>query len=162
MPFLFGCLRAEGAWAAEGSLELMPRLDLLGGLLIFFLLLVVPLNAMLFRPLLRTLDERADRIDGTRARAERLDAQSLELRMRYESAVQEARDAAEQARRERVEEARAHLHSGTQAARAEAEQRIEAARSELSVGLDRARRQLAEQARELAQEVAARVLGRSL
>lgn len=156
------CLSARTAWASEGSLQLVPRIDLLLGLLIFFLLLVAPLNALLFRPLLRTLDARADRINGTRERAERLNSQSLELRTRYESALREGRDAAERSRRERIEEARVDFQGRTGEARADAEQRIEASRSELSASLEQARSQLSQQARELAREAAARVLGRSL
>lgn len=162
LPMLVVWICAQAARASEGGLELVPQPDLLAALLLFFLLLVVPLNALLFRPLLRTLDERADRIDGTRGRAERLDAQSLELRTRYEGALREARDAAERTRRECVEEARGQLQARTGEARADAEQSIEVARVELFAGLEEARNRLAEQARELAQEAASRVLGRSL
>jgi len=155
-------LYASSARASEGALELVPQLPLLTALLLLFLLMVAPVNALLFRPLLRMLDERADRIAGTRSRAERLDEQSVVLRGRYESALREARDGAERSRQERVEAARSEQKERTGEARAAAEQRIDSARSELAANLEDARGQLAEQARELAREAAARVLGRSL
>ena len=162
LPMLAVFLQVPAAQAAEGGLQLVPQWDLLGALLLFFLLLVFPVNALLFRPLLQTLDARADRIGGTRSRAEELDAQSHELRTRYESALREARDAAERTRRERVEAARGQSQSRSAEARAEAEQRIESARVELSTSLESARSQITQQAQELAQEAASRVLGRPL
>ena len=155
-------LYASSARASEGALELVPQLPLLTALLLLFLLMVAPVNALLFRPLLRMLDERADRIAGTRSRAERLDEQSVVLRGRYESALREARDGAERSRQERIEAARSQLQERTGEARAAAEQRIDSARTELVANLEDARGQLAEQARELAREAAARVLGRPL
>lgn len=159
---LLVCFFAQAAWAAGSSLQLVPDPTLLVGLLVFFLLLVVPVNALLFRPLLQVLDERSDRIEGTRERASRLDAESLELRSRLDDALREARDSAERDRRERIEEARSDFQTRTGQARSEAEQRIEASRAELASSLGQARSQLSEQARELAQEAAACVLGRSL
>ena len=162
LPAAVTWLYAGPARASEGALELVPQLPLLLALLLLFLLMVAPVNALLFRPLLRMLDERADRIAGTRNRAERLDEQSVVLRTRYERALREARDGAERARQERVEAARSQLQARTGEARAAAEQLIAGARAELATNLEDARGQLAEQARELAREAAGRVLGRPL
>jgi len=162
LPVAVTWLYAGSARASEGALELVPQLPLLMALLLLFVLMVAPVNTLLFRPLLRMLDERADRIAGTRSRAERLDEQSVLLRGRYESALREARDGAERSRQERIEAARSQLQERTGEARAAAEQRIDSARAELAANLEAARGQLAQQARELAREAAARVLGRPL
>ena len=68
-------LVASGALAAEGQLVLVPDPRLLIGLLLLFAFLIPPVQAALFTPLLRVLEERTERIDGTRRRASRRRAQ---------------------------------------------------------------------------------------
>jgi F-type H+-transporting ATPase subunit b len=155
-------LLAGDAAAAEGGLELMPDLQLLGALLILFALLVVPVNAIIFKPIFRALDEREDKISGTRARAERLERDAQAVLERYQSAVREVREEAESARRARLETTRGETAQTTAEARAAAEGEIERARAELSAALEDARASLRAQSQELAREAAARVLGRAL
>jgi len=155
-------LAAGDAAAAGGGLELLPRLELLGVLLLLFTLLIVPVNTVIFRPIFRALDERDDKIAGTRARAERLERDAQAVLERYESAVREVREEAELARRARLETTRGETAQTTTAARAAAEGEIERARAELSAALTEARASLRAQSQILAREAAARVLGRAL
>lgn len=148
--------------ASEGGLVLVPRLDLLGALLLLFVLLVIPVNQLLFAPLLRVLDEREDRIGGTRRKAERLEREAATVLERYQGSVREVREEAELARRALLEEVRADVQRETAAARRDAESRIESARAELAGSLDEARASLRAQATQLAREAASRVLGRAL
>ena len=164
--------RAIGAFAAllvlplaanaAGGLELVPDLTMLAIMVVLFLVMVFPVNALLFQPILKVLDEREARIEGTRTRAEQLEQDAQEALERYEASVLEVRGEAEQARRSVLEEARSQALSTTGEARAEVEQQIENARSEIRASLDSARETLRGQSQDLAREAASRVLGRSL
>jgi F-type H+-transporting ATPase subunit b len=126
----------------------------------FFALLLVLLNAVLFRPLLRTLDLRVERTQGTRARAEKLAASADEILARYEQAVRDVRNEAEQARRAEIAEARSQTFARTAQARVEADGQIERAEAEIESALAAARAQLRSEVEPLAREAASRVLGR--
>ena len=54
------------AAASEGGLVLIPNPWLTLSLIALFLLLIAPANALVFKPLLRVLDERDARISGNR------------------------------------------------------------------------------------------------
>ncbi len=155
------CL-AEAAHASEGSLQIYPDPGVLIVLLVAFLILVPVLRYVLFQPLLRVLDDREQRIDGARARAERVGQEAEASLARYESAVRAAAVDAERERKAAVEDAqRAHAAS-LGAARTDAEGVVERARREVAAALVEARGLLEAQARDLARDAAARVLGRSL
>jgi F-type H+-transporting ATPase subunit b len=150
------------ASAAEGGLVLVPQPGLLLTLIAFFVVLIFPVNALVFKPLLRVLDERDARITGTRAKAAKLQGNAAELLAQYEREVAETKDEAERARRGLLEEVRAEVQRETAAARSEAEGRIEQARRDVNESLDGARDSMRAQSQELAREAAARVLGRAI
>ena len=58
--------------ASGGELVLVPHLPTMLALIAFFVLLVVPMNRLIFKPIFATLDARGDRIAGPRARAAKL------------------------------------------------------------------------------------------
>ena len=156
-------LAAQGAAAAGDNLVLVPQLiDRMLPLVALFCLLVIPVNQLVFKPLFRVLDERAERIDGTRRRAEKLEREADEVLARYERSVQEVREEAEVERRAHLDRARAESQDSTGAVRAEADQEIARARRALAESLETTRSTLRAQARELAREAAARVLGRAV
>jgi F-type H+-transporting ATPase subunit b len=161
-PGLASLLLAGEALAAEGNLVLVPSWQTLLTLLLFFTLLIFPVNALLFRPILRVLDARTEKIAGTRLRAEKLAAEADEVLARYQGSIREVREEAEQDRKARLAEARRESADRSAGARAEAESEIEQARQEIRAGLAEARSQLRPQAEQIAREAAARVLGRSL
>jgi F-type H+-transporting ATPase subunit b len=149
--------------AAEGGLEIFPDPGQLIVLIVLFLLLILPVNVLLLRPLLKVLDERSERIDGARQRASELSERAEELLTRYRAALHEARAAAEgDDRRVLVERAREEQGTFTREARAEAERDIEQARGEVISALDDARTSLRQRAEELARDAVARILGRAL
>jgi F-type H+-transporting ATPase subunit b len=148
---------------ASGDLELVP--DFTGTLLVMlagFVLLIFPLNALLFQPIFRALDERANRIAGARQRSEQLGRDADEVLGRYEAAIREARGESEAARQVSLEGAREEQAARTASARSEAERELERARAELSRSVDEARATLRSNAEQLAQAAAERVLGRVL
>ena len=161
-PFATITFFASTAHAAEGGLQLVPDWATAAALLVAFLVLVIPLNALLLKPLVKALDEREERITGTRAKAERLATEGQEVLERYEAAIRQAREASELARRGKLEEARASMIDTTATARSAAESELERARNELANTLAGARQTLRTQANDLARDAAAQVLGRPL
>lgn len=157
-----GLLAATPALAAEGGLVLIPSLEMLGALIALFVILIFPVHTLVFRPIFAVFDARAEKIAGTRARAERIAADAEEVLTRYEGSLREAREEAERERKERLAAARSESAEQSAAARAEAEREIERARDQISAGLVEARSSLRPQAELLAREAAARVLGREL
>ncbi len=148
------------ASAAEGGIVLWPDPLMLVVMIALFAALIVPVNALLFRPLLRALDLRVDRTTGTRERAEKLAASADEILAKYEQAVNDVRIEAEQARRAELASARSETAARTAEARAGAEREIERARHDVSAALAEARTKLRAEAEPLAREAASRVLGR--
>jgi F0F1-type ATP synthase membrane subunit b/b' len=153
---------ARTATASEGGIVLWPDPTMLLVMIVLFSLLLVPVNTLLFRPLLRALDLRIERTVGTRERAKKLAANAEEILTRYERAVAEVRVEAEQVRRDELARARSETAARTTQARAEAEQEIERARREVANALGAARSRLRGEAESLAREAASRVLGRAL
>jgi F-type H+-transporting ATPase subunit b len=154
-------LAALPAQAAGASLEIFPDQRIFY-LIVLFLLLIFPVNKLLFHPIFQVLDERDARIDGARKRAEEVDAEAESTLDRYRSAVRSAREEAEGGRKEVLEQARREQAQLTGSVRSEAEATMNRAREEVAGALQDARSQLRQQAEELAREAATRVLGRSL
>lgn len=158
---------------ASEDLVLIPDYALfglfgLGGLgtlwimLIGFVVLIFPLNALLFQPIFRALDARAERIEGARARSTQLENEADEVLERYETAVRGARIDAETARQAQLGEAREEQAALTAQARSNAEAELERTRAELARSLDDARATLRSAADDLATQAAEQVLGRTL
>lgn len=154
---------ATPAAASEGGLVLLPDFKgLLPILVIFFGLLIYPVNALILKPLIQVLDQRSERIEGARGRAERLAREAEDLAARHRDAIREARELAEQQRRQLLDEVRTRVAGELGSARASAESEVERARADLARALDEARRQLTGTAQELAGQVATRILGRPI
>ncbi|MDJ0849732.1 MAG: hypothetical protein QNK04_15275 [Myxococcota bacterium] len=153
---------ADTAGAAEGGIVLAPDPVMLLSLLVLFVVLVFPVNALLFRPIFAALDARDEKIAGTRARAQQLAAEADAALRRYEEEIRTAREEAEQERRENLAEARAQSLGEAAESRAEAEREIDGARRTIQGELTDARSGLQAEAERLAREVASSVLGRPL
>jgi F-type H+-transporting ATPase subunit b len=148
--------------AAAGDLELMPTGWITAILLVAFVAIVFPLNGLIFRPLLRVMDEREDKIAGARRRAAHVEGEATDALARYEDALRGAREELMLERRAQLEAARSDLLTTTRRAKAEAMQELENAREELDASLRDARETLREGSEELARLAAERILGRSL
>jgi F-type H+-transporting ATPase subunit b len=153
---------AAPAAAAEGTLVLVPDPVMTFGLVALFVVIVFPVNAIVFRPILKALDDREKRIAGTRRRAEKLGKDAERILGEYQASIRTARESAEASRRSRLETVRGEVLETTTAARADAERELERARGELATSLETARTSLRAQAEELAREAASRVLGRAV
>jgi F-type H+-transporting ATPase subunit b len=148
---------------AVGQLEIWP--DFLGVLPVLvgaFVVVTLVLNPLLFQPLLAVMDQRAERIEGARRRADQVDQRAAEALARYEQAIRAAHEAASAERRRRLDASREELLRITREAKADAEREIERARDELGASVREARASLRDDAGELATLAAERILGRSL
>ena len=155
--------------AAEGGLEIFPdivRVPPLESrylqLLFLFVLLILPVNRLVLKPLLAVLDERAERIEGTRKRAAELAGRADAALARYQAAVEQARKQADELRKGTLEAARGDQARILSEARRTAEGEVSAARSAVAGALIEARASLRGDTGALARDVAARVLGRAL
>jgi F-type H+-transporting ATPase subunit b len=155
-------LSAAPARAAEDSIQIFPDPKLLAPLVVLFAALIWPLSTVLWKPLLRVLDERRARIEGTRARAQTVAAEAEDVLAGYQRAVDQARRAAESERRGLLDVSRQDQAEITGAARRSADAEVAAARARVERSVEAARAELEGSARELAREAAARVLGRPL
>jgi F-type H+-transporting ATPase subunit b len=148
---------------ASETLELVP--DFVGTLpilLVAFVVVTLVLDPLIFRPLLKVMDEREEQIDGARRRADQVQQQAEEALARYERSIRGAHDEAAAARRSRLDEAREELLRVSRSAKEEAEREIARAREELSGSVVEARDTLRESANDLATLAAERILGRTL
>lgn len=167
---LLAVVIAAPAHAAEGGLQIFP--DLFLGvdpfesrylqLMVLFVLLIFPVNALVLKPLLGVLDDRAARIDGTKKRAAEIGAQAEAVFGRYSEAIEHARKQADELRKGALEGARGDQARILDDARRAAEREVGAARSGVAAALEGARATLRTQSDALAREAAARVLGRTL
>jgi F-type H+-transporting ATPase subunit b len=155
-------LLASEAFASEGGLAIFPDPPMLVLLVVFFAVLVLPVNALILKPIFRVLDAREEKITGTRQKADRLIAEADEVLQRYEQTVREVRQDAEQDRKQTLERARAEGAAMTTDVRDESKQEVARAREEVAAALDEARVELRTRSEGLAKEVAARALGRVL
>lgn len=174
LAFAASLLESATAAAAE-NLVLIPDFALFGAfgqdgggigalwvMLIGFVVLIFPLNALLFQPIFRALDARAERIQGARARSVKLQEEADAVLDRYETTIREARIEAEAGRQTQLAAAREEQVGLTAAARSEAEQELERARGELGRSLEEARATLRASAEDLATAAAEQILGRPL
>lgn len=159
--FFIALVGAMPVHAADG-LVLVPEGPLLIVLIVAFAVLVFPVNALVFKPLFRVLEEREARIDGARARAAEIEVEANALLERYREAIRESREETESRRRSELEVARTEQGARSDQARSAAQEVIGQGRVELEAWLGEARRELRQNAGPLAQIVAERVLGRGL
>lgn len=156
---VLGCASAAHA-AGGGKLELIPDILTVLVLLAGFVALVPIVNSMIVKPVFVVLDERKEKIEGARRRAESLDDNATDILARYESAIREAREESESSRREQLDAARSEQLQITTRARGEVEREILQSRTELAASLATARADLGRTAEGLARQAAERILGR--
>ena len=130
--------------------------------LAIFLVLMFLLNRILFRPMVRVLEERHARTAGRREKAAQLDAEAESMLATYQARIQEARTEADRARMALVREGQAERQKLLDAATAEAEKTVAAIRARVRSEAAEARKGLQQEADRLADAAAARILGRTI
>lgn len=142
-----------------------PVVDIDGTIFIqagIFLLLMAILYPLLFKPWLATQQRREQAITGTTAAASDLRARADEEGRRYESRLAEARARAAGIRSDAVKGSEGERQRQLAEARAAAGSESEALRERLVGEAEAARTTLANRVEELAQDIATKLLGRTV
>ena len=150
------------ARAASGGISLVPEIEILALNFVVLGLLIYPVNRILIQPLLALLAERERRSEGANTRAMELGQQTTGLGNTLSERLAEARAAAQTRRTEILTGAQEEERQVIEAARKDAAAEVEAVRSTIVAESQTARATLESDARELAREAAARILGRVL
>ena len=127
-----------------------------------FLLLALILTKWLWKPYLRVRDERVRRVEGARAEAERLEADSADRLARIEAQLAEARKAGNAERTQVRTQALAREQQIVAQAQVTSHEMLAEARSKLEAALFTERARLKDSAAALGREIAEKALGRRL
>ena len=138
---------------------MLPDLSVIW-VIVFVLLLTVVLDRLLFRPLLRVMEERQRAISSARDLAERSANEARIASAEFERRTAEARAELYRQMDEMRRTAMAERAAILERTRAEAEAEIAAASAQLQVQAEEARRRLSAEADTLGAAVAERILGR--
>jgi F-type H+-transporting ATPase subunit b len=130
--------------------------------LALFLLLLLILTRLFFKPFLELKDAREKVTDGPRHDAKAMDGKSLELAEKYEKAVAAARQTGADANAVSRADSQKREREIREKARTETETRLTEARAKLKIDTETARATLGTQVDALAKDMAKRLLGRSL
>jgi F-type H+-transporting ATPase subunit b len=125
-----------------------------------FLVLIVILSRILYRPLLRVLEERRQRTEGTRAQVDQVDEQRDELLASYEADIALAHSAARATVQERAGQAEAEVEHLLAEVRGQVDMEAVAAAEALQKRRDELTAELAPDTTALAHQIASKVLGR--
>jgi F-type H+-transporting ATPase subunit b len=127
-----------------------------------FLVLVLVLGRLLWRPYLRVRGERVTRVEGYRQEAVRIEVDAAERLARAETALTEARRRGAGERAVARAEAQAREQTLLAEANADAQRTVAAARVRLDATLARERTKLGAEADEIARTAARKILGREV
>lgn len=130
--------------------------------IINMIVLMILLNRILYRPILEILDKRQEEKDKLEGTVEEFERRRLTRRTEVERKMQAAGAQAKKA----LDEARSHAmaagESMVAAARTETDQKKEEQLAAIKAGFAAARQELLDDVEVVAQEMAAKILGRSL
>ncbi len=159
---MFGALAVPRIAGAAAALNLNPELWITAMNVIIFVALIYPTNRFLLQPILKVLRERIEAVEGTAGRASAIREEAAAHRSDLEERLAEARAEA-QSRRVRIQaETEAEERTLIDAARRAATVSVAELRETLAGELESARSALEADARGLAEEAAAKILGRAL
>jgi F-type H+-transporting ATPase subunit b len=154
---------AASALTLLGS-ESLPVVDIDNTIFLqalLFLLLFVVLNFVLFKPWLEVKERRAKRIGGALADATELRERAATSGAEYDARLAKARDQAMTIRSDRRREAEEQEAEIVAVARREAATALEGRKQTIAGEVDKARAELGSRVDALANDITARVLGRS-
>ena len=127
-----------------------------------FLILLFVIQRFLYKPVVRMLDERSNRIRESLAHAEQVQAETARLEAESKSILDEARRDGQQILAQANRTAEQIMAEARRQAQSEGERLIERARDEIGRERDQAFQELREQVADLAVSAAGRVVQRSL
>jgi len=152
----------QGSVPQAGEQQLLDMDSTVFVMLGIFLLVALILTQWLWKPYLRVRDERVRRVEGARAEAERLQANSAGRLARIEVQLTEARKAGHAERAQARARALAREQEIVAQAQAAAHKTLAEARAKLDATLAAERARLQDSAATLGREIAEKALGRRL
>ncbi|MBW2712342.1 MAG: ATP synthase F0 subunit B [Deltaproteobacteria bacterium] len=155
-------LLAANSAHASAELVLVPNPIELGALVLAFAVIILPLNALIFRPLLDVFEAREEKIAGANQKAAETAERAQELLARYEESIRDSREEISNERKKAVRAARLEEEALTNSERASADVALAAARDELASSIESIRVELRDSARNLGRAAATRIMGREL
>ncbi len=161
-PLLIAAPNAAEAAGGAGGINLVPELRVLVLNFVVLALLIYPVNRLLIQPLIALLAEREKRSEGATSRVAQLAGETAGLRETLTDRLGQARARAQGRRSEILAGAQDEERRLLGAARADAAEQVESVRTRIASELEIARATLQSDARELAREAAASILGRAL
>ena len=127
-----------------------------------YIVLLVVLNKLLYRPLLGILAQRRETIDGSHAKAKKLQGEIDEKMARYQAQLSEAKSSANLERNQLKQTAVAEEVSILGEAQKKASARLQVIKTQVAAEADAAGKTLKADAKGLAGQIATKVLGREL
>ncbi|PLX87773.1 MAG: hypothetical protein C0619_14320 [Desulfuromonas sp.] len=127
-----------------------------------FMILLIILNRLLYRPLLRVLAERRATIDGSHEKAESLQSEIEAKMTRYQEQLSEAKTAAGLERQKLKQVAMAEESTILGEAQQKATVRLQAIKEQVAGEAAEAGKMLKSEAEGMAGQIASKVLGREL
>ena len=143
-------------------MNIYPNLTLVLLQLIPFLLTLFALNAIIFKPMLKYLEDRENASSGAEEKAKELhneiEARVAELQEKIQNAQQQASIKRSNAREKLVKNYNDVVHQS----RKEADQEVKQAALEIATEQAAARQEIKAQAKEIATQIASQTLGRNI
>lgn len=127
-----------------------------------FVVLLVVLNKLLYRPLLAVLEQRRETIEGSHNKAKNLQTEIDEKMVRYQAQLSEAKTSANLERANLKQTAVAEESKILGEAQQKAADRLQVIKSQVSAEAAEASKTLQAEAKGLAGQIATKVLGREL
>ncbi len=134
----------------------------LGLQFINFVVLMLALNVILYRPLRTMLQQRKETVDGSYQKAKSLEGAIEEKMARYQEQLQQAKLKGNQEKSELRNQALAEEGTILSAARSAATDYMESIKGKVAGEADQARQSLKAETEALASQIASKVLGRGL
>ena len=127
-----------------------------------FIILLIILNKMLYRPLKNIMAERREAIEGSHERANSLEADIEEKMQRYQQQLNEAKAAANDERNKLKKSAAEEESKILSQAQGKATERLQAIKAQVGEEAAAASQTLKSDAESLAGQIATKILGREL
>jgi F-type H+-transporting ATPase subunit b len=160
--FLLGAMPAVALASSEGGEGLINFDKSLIIQAVNFILLLIVLTKLLYRPILAKMDERTQAIKKSLEEAQAARAEAAREREEHAARIQAAHAEAQSIRAAALKEAAEEQHRLVEGARGEANRLVESTRAELAQEVRHARQELRQEVGELAVQVAERLIRRSL
>ncbi|MEA3545768.1 MAG: ATP synthase F0 subunit B [Thermodesulfobacteriota bacterium] len=127
-----------------------------------FIILLIILNKLLYRPLLKVLEQRREKIEGSYARAKGLETDIDEKMQRYQQQLSDAKILANEERNKLKKAAEVEEATLLSEAQEKATNRLRAIKTQVAGEAEEASKILKSEAKSLAEQITAKILGREL